>query len=63
MMPVSPADPGHDETRPIPGSAAAAELGCLCPVLVNGPGAASAGAASNSMLVAPDCALHSAPDV
>jgi hypothetical protein len=53
-MTGTPADPGHDETSPTPGSAAAAELGCLCPVLVNGPGAAS-----DSPLIAPDCTLHS----
>jgi hypothetical protein len=50
-------DPRHDETRPSPGSATAVDLGCRCPVLVNGPWAAP-----DNLLIAPDCALHAAPD-
>ncbi|RTL64330.1 MAG: hypothetical protein EKK42_25830 [Pseudonocardiaceae bacterium] len=38
-----------------PGTGAAVDLGCRCPVLVNGPATPSA-----ELLVAPDCGMHAA---
>jgi hypothetical protein len=49
--------PTETRTEARPGSAAATEHGCLCPVLINGPGTPS-----DNLLIAPDCALHSPAD-
>ncbi|ODU03966.1 MAG: hypothetical protein ABS81_12150 [Pseudonocardia sp. SCN 72-86] len=38
-----------------PGTGEAVDLGCRCPVLVNGPATPSA-----ELLVAPDCGMHAA---
>ncbi|MFC4947359.1 hypothetical protein [Pseudonocardia sp. GCM10023141] len=38
---------------PGPGSAAAVDQGCLCPVLINGPSTPA-----NQLLTAPDCPMH-----
>ncbi len=56
-MSSTAADPRRSETRPSPGSAAAVDLGCRCPVLVNGPWAPP-----DNPLIAPDCTLHSVAD-